>query len=752
MLTFFRKYQKTFFAVVAVFTISSFLFFGSYGAMQGKVSADDKPAGMTLDGKVISTRKLDLLTRFLATSFHEKEFLEQKALPNLLNDGVLQTDFFETGFASLLAQKHFDLFKEEWEAKLERIKTFEPYKHPVLPISAKEIWSHFYSPMVAHFDACHAKSEFDPEAFHLLYSLYLDQTRFPPSLLKQLFLFHERQYPESERDWSLQARDLSLFGFRTLEDWLGRKYLMSVAEAILNGAAVAKAQGCSIDRSEALLSLKNNIRDNYTKLFDKEIALHEIDAWYHRAISALYSEEDEVLDLWSDILLFRKYFQEVPSKINIDSTTSKDAAKYASEALRVDLYHFPEYLELKTLRDLMKLQVYIESISSLNSKRQSHHSLSLPILFQDPVEVEKRSPELVQTNYDIELQEIDLDTLALEIGLKEAHVWEQEENHREELAKAFPQLKDHPQGIEGLSLMERAKIDRYAKKKIVLEKQDYLASSLEKAPKKRMSLGFRKEGGDLALKGTIDREELKRKLDSCETGGSFVLRSGDHSYRITLISSQKTPKILTFQAASMDGTLDLLLDRALTQAYPEIKRKRPNQFAKKEGGFKSLKEVEDQVGAEVFATLLQKIQEETKRLGIQWPESQSLDHYVKYRLIVPLQEAKSALVKGIQEESQDELSSQWHLVKEEKRWNRLQAAQEKHVKLFDQKENRWSSLHMKKSGAPYFYYIHGKEADFNSDSQMAKVSKELLMLDAKRELFSELIDKMSVHDLIAFSP
>jgi GcvH upstream region-like protein len=752
MLTFFRKYQKAFFAVVAVFTISSFLFFGSYGAMQGGVKGEDYPIGATFNGKKISNRQMNLLTRFLATSSHERELFEKRSLPNLLNDGVLQIDFLETGFASLLAQRHFDFFKEEWDKKLERIRTYHPYQHPNAPfLSAKSIWSHFNPSIASNFEALKEKKEMDSEGFALLCSLYLDQTRFPPDVLKQVLAFHEGQYSWLQKDNSLERADLSLFGFHTLEDWLGKRFLMSISEAIFNAAAMAKSQGLSISRSEARTSLKKNLQENYTKFFNKELSALELEEWYHRLIASLYCEEEELLDVWSDVLLFRKYFHEVPSKILVDSSTLKNSAIYASEELQVDIYHFPEYLELKTFRDLLKLQLYIEAITPSNSRKQNHNVLSFPVVFAAPNEVEKRYPELVQTNYEIELQEVSLNTLVQDVSLKEAYAWENDESHWLELTKNFPVLRENLPGLEALTPSERAAVDFYAKKRIVQSKPNWLIEALTKAQKKQVSLGFRQEGGSLPLRGDVDREELKQKLDACGVNNSFVFNAGDYSYQITLLSAPKATQILTFVKANSDGTLDLILDRTLTQAYPEIRKKRQALFAKKEGGFKPLKEVEDQVGAELYANLLQKIEDETKKFGISWPENKSLDQFAKYRLIVPMQEARNALAKGTKEEVIDQLAAQWNLVKEEKQMTRIQAQEEKLERLFDQKENAWSSVHVKKFGAPYFYRILGKRVKDGDALSLAEKTKELLELDAERMLFSELLDKMSSHDLIAFS-
>jgi hypothetical protein len=90
-------------------------------------------------------------------------------------------------------------------------------------------------------------------------------------------------------------------------------------------------------------------------------------------------------------------------------------------------------------------------------------------------------------------------------------------------------------------------------------------------------------------------------------------------------------------------------------------------------------------------------------------------------------------------------------VKEEKLLTRIQAQEEKLERLFDQKENSWSSVHVKKFGMPYFYRIFGKQIKDSDALKLAERTKELLTLDAERMLFSELLDKMSSHDLIAFS-
>ncbi len=771
MLNLLRRYQKTLFAVVAVITTASFIFFGTYSVMQSPTTVADYPVGKTIDGKQVTSQQLQLLIRFLNTSSQERQLFEKGTMPNLLNDGVVQKDFLETGFAMLLGERFFELFKSEQEKKFERIKRFHPYEHPQAPfLSAKSLWNDFAPTLVKDYEALLQRNEMDIQGFGLLCSLYTEQTKIPPDMLRQILQRQQEQLSWLKKDPILERGDLSLFGFNTMEDWLGRQFLTLAAETVLNGAATALSEGYRVSLTEARASLKENLRKAVISLANREWTPKEIDELYHRQVNELFWGEEQVVETWRKVLLFRKFLAGMGQHVIVDSQTLERSAQFASETVNIDLFRLPPSLELNTFRDLLKLQVYLEAVSAPQTKKGKQPLLSLPTLFASLKEIEKDFPELIEKSYDVEIQEVSINTLAEKVSLKEAYQWQFSEQHAAELKRRFPALQNYDTAsfeqrheiLAKLPVIERAEIDLFTKKKIVQEHPEWMEEAFIKAPKKHMVFGLRIQGGELPFKGAIDHSELSDYLEKASPGTATPYTAdGEHHYRITLQSPPGASEIVTFSVASKDGTLDLLLDRYLSQIYPEVRKKHPALFAQKDGGFKPLKEVQDLVGAEAFAEVLHYIEEESKHYGVIWTDQMkhSLDPFAKYRLITYVQQMRDALSNGMTEEglvrsnssSRETFSNQWHLIKEQKLLKRKEAAREHLEKLFDEKETLWSQPQVNGIHGPYFYYVRQKLQQTSDIDALVEKRREILSLDMQRMFFVELLEKMASKGLIMTS-
>ncbi len=768
MLQLLRKHQKVLLSIVAVFTIASFLFFGSYSVMQPSREIPDQAIGKTINGKPIMREEFTLLTNFLNTSPYERQIFEKGGAPNLLNDGVVQKDFFQTGFAVMLAERNFDFLKPEIEKKMERVKNFRRYVHPQAPfLSSQGIWQNLLPSLNLHYDALLKKVDVDAEVVALLSSLYLDQTHFPPDILRNILKYHQGQYDWLPADPFLDQGDLSIFGFTTLEDWMGHRLLSLMAQVILNGAALSQEQGHKVSLEEARASLYRNVHNAIIQVSGKEVTEAQVDQIYHKQTAMLHWQEDKVVAVWQKVLLFRKLLRDQGSSIIVDPQSLAASAAFAEELVKVDLYSLPSELELRNFRDLLKLQTYLEAVSPTQGRKTKSVSLGLPVVYATLDEIANRCPELVQTKVVAELQSVRAEQLATGVTLKDVYAWELEEQHWGQLCKAFPILQNRPSGtredryqaLEKLPLQERASVDFYAKLEIVKAHPEWLESAFVKASKEKVEFGLRSQGGNMPLQGSIDREELKALLEKTAVG-SVVSYSPDdkHCYRITLLQPMKPQEILSFAEARQDGTLDTLIDRQLTQSYPEVRKKHPALFALKDGEWKPFKEVQDLVGAEVYADLLSKIEEASQRLGVSWPAQRgaALDEYAKYRLITHLDEARNAISGGASEEGwirsnvqgDRDIAKQWRLFKEEHTLKRNQATELSLQGLFDSKVGQWSPVQFKMSGSSYFYLLREKMNKEGRTDAIIDKTRELLSLDAERIMLSDILEKMAAQDVL----
>ena len=116
MMQFFRKHQKKLFLVIAIVTIASFLFFGTFSTL-GAPEIPNKKIGKTVGGATIYERDLKALVHFLS----------------LGSGGMLYEDLFEAGAFTLLADTYSDRVEREWREGLRRAQRAKAHSHPLYP-------------------------------------------------------------------------------------------------------------------------------------------------------------------------------------------------------------------------------------------------------------------------------------------------------------------------------------------------------------------------------------------------------------------------------------------------------------------------------------------------------------------------------------------------------------------------------------------------------------------------------------------
>ena len=141
---------------------------------------------------------------------------------------------------------------------------------------------------------------------------------------------------------------------------------------------------------------------------------------------------------------------------------------------------------------------------------------------------------------------------------------------------------------------------------MVEEQPDKIKLALAKSEPKQSSVGLRMRGGELPFSGIKNSSELISLLEkaalknenpnAANTRLNFYTLDGENFYTIQVISRETTKKILTYEEAAKDGTLDKLLDKRLEDAYPEMRKKDFHYFQLSSGQWKPFKEVKDQVG------------------------------------------------------------------------------------------------------------------------------------------------------------
>jgi GcvH upstream region-like protein len=764
MLGFFRKHQRFFFFFVTIVVAISFSFFGTYSTLVPEQGTSDRVLGKAIDGSSLRSREVEGLARLIGSD-HE----DQGKLPNVLNDGVIGKDLLMTGLGTMLAERYFADLKDDLQPRIKKASHFKPYAHPQVSfLSAESVWQHIAPGMSDRMTLLKNYSEeMSLQTFSLLAGLYVDQMHLPPEMLRRILSYQQKQYSWVQPDPRLQKDDLSLFGFQTVEDWLGPKFVQLASQFILNAALIAEQKGYRVTEEEAHVDLLQNV----ASLLQRYSADEGPEEYFKQQVRVLGMDERTVLKLWRKVMLFRRYFSDVGGGVFNDDLAQKQFNAYAKESVSVDLYQLPPELRLKNFQDLLKLQVYLDAVA-LPKARGS--LLSLPKAFLKPEDVEKRFPELVQRSFLLEFSEVQKEQIAEQISLRETWEWELEDNHWKELKTRFPILAQKEAAtreerflvLESLDPKVRLEIDQCARARIVDSHPEWIDQALQQAPLKTQIVGIRSKGGTLPFAGATDSSAIltllqlaplkDAKEDSAPAlaaGAKLVQFSADGKtiYRVSVLKRSPSKEILTFATASHDGVLETLLDKRLEESYSEVSKKDAAPFKQEDGTLKPWKDVKDQIGARLYPELLKAIKEEPQ---------ESLDVYAHRRLYEYMKEAGRNLeadpenplwIQTSNSETEWErvsLDSQWRLVKSRSEIKRSAPSRLNKEELFQLEEGAWSKMEISSSGDLSFAHVLHHQSGAEATPDEVSRGQYILSIDAKRYLMQQVLDAISAKNAI----
>lgn len=506
MLDFFRKYQRIFFAVVAVFVITSFSFFGAFSTFGNEgEKRSDKVAGVAIDGSSFMLSEVQDLARFLATD--REDLSDSRGVPNLCNDGVVRHDFIEGGLADLLAANYFESLKTGLELRLEKAKRYSPYVHRFAPaISAKAVWQRTIPEINGELIALQSIENATPALFSRLSKLYLLQGRFPPNVLQRILFYQLKQIPDLAPDPAFAREDLSLFGFHSAADWFGRDFLDLTAQFILNAARFAEQKGYKVSLEEAKGDLIHSFQESMKQLRSSGQA-PEVSFQQH--LRSLGFDEARATASWQKVLLFRKYFQDVGNCSFQDNLSYKGFDAYARETAVLQTYHFP--IRLKTAKDIAEYKLYIEAVAKKIAS-------GLPVEFYTASEVEKKYPELVVESYRANIGEVTKKQVGLIASIKQVRDYSLDETNWPLLQKQFS-LGKAVSREERFSLLEKhlqkGEIDAWVRGKLVDLNPSWIEEALAKVTLQEKS--WTVSGG---IEPILKKEGIYYKIEGLEKTAS----------------------------------------------------------------------------------------------------------------------------------------------------------------------------------------------------------------------------------------
>ncbi len=778
MLNFLRKHQKIFFIFITGVIIISFSFFGTYSGMDSSEKISDRQIGLGVCGKPIMHQELTALCHLIESSPFDGT-TGKRGMPNFLNDGVIEKDFLSNGIGVMLIKRYFDELKGDLDERVKKIHHFRPYVHPrSSQIGTESAWARFAPRILEHYRMLKAKSDQSTmETVALMSQLYMDQTMLPPETLQQILSMQENQQGIAP-DPLLANSDLSLFGFKSLDDWFGPRFVSLISQFILNAAQIATEKGYEIKNEEVRADLFQNIYQGSKQLSRNEsISPEEVARYYQIKMRSLGLDEPTLLGTWKKVMLFRRLFEDASGGVLVDPLAYQQFDEFAKESARVALYQLPSAFQLSDFRSMMKLQLYLEGIAADPSRLRM--DLNPPKQLASLEQIEKRVPELVERSMEIQWSSICKEDLCQKISVKETWEWEITDAHWELLKKNFPELGQSKLDSKQLRLTFlsklddklRLKIDQFARLKMIDEQPEKIKFAFNDVSPKTEKIGLKVKGNHFPFPNVSENAELSALLEHAAVIGeplnaaneqlSCYSSDGNHFFRIEVLHRDATKRVLLFDVAQKDGTLDTLLDKRLEEAYPDIRKKEAHVFQQESGGWKPFREVRDQIGKHVFCDLLKSIEEMYRAHFGFLPGKEGdlpLNFYSNARLLHFMKEAKNNLKINpddstwIKTETDVlQLTNQWLLEKVDETLQRSTEVPFSKDEMFTLASKEWSSVKVGERGSLAFYFVKDRETSTSFPVESVAYGHQILSFDARRNLMLQMLQKVHHKNAIDLS-
>jgi GcvH upstream region-like protein len=784
MLGLLRKHQRYLFIFITIVVIISFSFFGTYSTMISNYTPEPI-AFQAVDGADVKRADLDEMVLFLSTDGQDKLLLGGLWGPNFLNDGVVKKDFLETGLANILAAQYFPDLEQDLAIRHEKEKRNILYVHPQAKfLSVETAWSYLAPGMKQNYESLrNAKSPASPEGFLPRVQLYLNQREFPAPSLQYVLRYQEKQYTWLAPDPNLERADLSLFGYHTLEDWFGPRFIRVIAQFIINSAKIAEQQGYEVTKAEALADLMANAQASYTQnLKNPYLGVANSTQYFEEQLRRLSMDQTKAAKVWRQVLLFRRLFHDAGNSVVVDPLTVRNFQNYAKETVEGEVYHLPKPLQLNNFHALQTFETYLNAVSKRSDDQAE--ILNLPTQFLAADEVMKTHPELVQKRYLLEYAHINKKDLQTKVGIRDTWNWEVEDAHWSQLKKQFPELgikkgdtrEERFAALDSLDEKTRARVDAYARNQIVDENPEWLDKALQAAQSLQEIVGLTVKGGTSPFEGIQDRTELLALLDKASIGEqdpALAKYTGDKAnyYKIIVLEKGNQQEVLSYAEADASGVLNPILEKELETFYGQAREASPADYQKADKSWKPLAEVRNEIAEKYFEKLLLAIRNDYNRAAETGREQQtqipdisaSLRFYsyargIKEQLKTNPELAEQITVKS--EEIQTDgklperlpLDSQWKFIQGAYASDRGAGADPSMSEdLFSLEEGSWSETARPVNGDLHFIHIVKKanEPDPADLKKQVFAVHEMMSDEAQRVLMTRLVGKMKEKNAIS---
>lgn len=779
MFEFFRRYQRYFFVVITIIIIISFSFFGTYSTLNPEYP-HEQIVFTTVDGSQIKRQDLDELSTFITTDMQDKLILGGIWGPNFLNDGVIRKDFLETGLGFILAMNYPEELLQDLRPRSEKEKRFTLYTNPKAGfINVESAWAYFSPDMKYNYDLLRqSDNPVDAEALAGRIALFLQEKQFSAPLLRQVLRYQEQQYSWIPPDPNLDHYDLSLFGYHTIEDWLGPRFVRLVAQFIMNSAKIAEQKGYKVTKEEALADLMQHAAMNYQQnMNNPNLGVANLQQYFEEQLRRMGMDQNKAIKTWRDVLLFRRLFNDVGTAVLVDPFSVEKIQEYSHEGVLGQVFQLPKELRFDTYLSLQKLETYLNAVAKRGQDEKS--LLMLPTTFLSVDEVAKKFPELIQHRYILEVAQASKNNLQTKVGIKETWNWEVEDQNWNTLKKKFPDLankkantrEERFAALEGLDDKTRGQVDAFARAAIVDSHSEWIDQALEKVPAKTSVVSISEKGGKTPFGNADKRQEIIQLLDQAslkdetanEAAKKLLKYSPDQTnyYRIVVIKRAPEREIVTFAEADEQGVLDQLLDKDLEAYYVKIRGTNSSQYQKPDGSWKPLADVRDLVADQYFEKIRKAIEKDyTASIAPQAAPTVFLgDYLASIRLYAYMRNIRDSLerdakdlnkwVAETDEKSSEDLTKRGRL---EDQWKLIQTAYQgtrsnlnsdlNAHEIFAMNDGSWSKVNTPGNGDLNFFLMDKREVLKDTAKDKLNLLYRVMSADAQRIYMQKLLDQL----------
>ena len=729
------------------------LFFGTLSQESGDTGPqiDKTIVFKTHSGRGITRDQIDKMVRFIT----EKHLIEERSggLPLRLHDGVLEKDFFQSGWASIIAQKFPESIKKDLEGKILAEKSFKLYKHPSMPmISVDHVWNQSLPELSHAYTDFKRQLTFSPisaEAFDSRVNLYVINQALPATLLKRVLLYQQNIFAAEEPDPSLYHSDLSLLHYRNAEDWFGENFIHLAAQMVFQLSDIAQSQGITVSDREAELDLLFQAQDNFSRAHEAGTkSVDEASFSQHFAYSLRRQgiSEKEAVSLWKEVLSYRKWMKNIGNGALVDSLSLNLFNEFANKSCEIRVVDLPIHLQLASDRGHQELAAYLYTVTN-NDTFELGADFSNAL--KSAEEVKKSFPELIQTRLQVGVKRVNLEDLAHDITIKDMLDWQFQKNSWKQLTDKFPELasaqsehsEDRARAIRELPQKEQGDIDQFSRKQIALSRLGDLDKALENGQYQEEEWQILSNGQIIAGPSKNDHD-LYTHLMTTEFNTPFEWHDKNSTAFLSIeINAREEESLLSFKELREYKIIEDFLSHFSKTYYDKVKAEAPDSLKDKEGNLKKASNALKPILASLLGDDATKFAKDKFNAWLSSAKSEILANGELTKVSTSSNETFSPRIDA---------ASQWELEDSTLTVDRgLGHAFLNFDELFLSDEGSYSDVLSSSMGNVYFYNILGFQHSENLKRGFEL--QETLSQELRKEIFEDQLSHIAEKEAISIS-